>query len=71
MSKTLQRYERTEVKAAAALFKAAAALDELLRTARDADLPVRDADDSRITLASSNREFAYFLQGRIDARGGK
>ena len=69
MSKTLQRYEKAEVKAAAALFKAAEALDELIRMARDADLPVRGADDSRITLASSNREYAYFLQDRIDARG--
>ena len=72
MSVNLKRHENAEVKAAAALFKAAEAMTELYKAAIEANLPgVRGADDNRVTLPAAMREYAFFLQDRIDARKAK
>lgn len=62
----VKRYKKAEVQAGKALTAAADALQELYRAADEAGFYTKGADDGRLTLQANCREYAGFLNMRIE-----
>jgi hypothetical protein len=62
----VKRYKKAEIQAEKALTAAADALTQLHKTAADAGFYTKGADDGRLLLQSSCREYADFLNMRIE-----
>jgi len=62
----VKRYKKAEIHAEKRLSAAADALCELHAAAVAAGFPVKGIDDTRITLQANCREYANFLNMRIE-----
>lgn len=70
MSKKLLAVKKKALKLAAALDKSCEALNEFSAACRDAGLPFKGLDDSRVLLLEDMVEYANHLRSVHDKEGG-
>lgn len=70
MSKKLLAVKKKALKLIAALDKSCDALNEFSSACRDADLPFKGLDDSRVLLLEDMVEYASHLRAVHDKEGG-
>lgn len=70
MSKKLIAVKKKALKLAAALDKSCDAVNEFSAACREAGLPFKGLDDSRVLLMESMVEYANYLRAVHDKEGG-